>query len=140
MSFQYAGERILLTLWVGALWCIGYIAAPVLFATLDDRALAGLLAGKMFTVVTYLSFACGGILLLFQLLRPSAGRWRLGVLLGMLFAIAVGELVVRPQMAAAADTADFGRLHGLAQGIYLVVSLLGLTLVGFGLRPARDGI
>ena len=49
-----AGDRILLTLWVGSLWAIGYIAAPTLFATLEDRALAGTLAGAMFVRARYL--------------------------------------------------------------------------------------
>ncbi|MCK5382667.1 MAG: DUF4149 domain-containing protein, partial [Gammaproteobacteria bacterium] len=30
-------ERILLTLWVGSLWVVGFVVAPVLFAELDDR-------------------------------------------------------------------------------------------------------
>jgi hypothetical protein len=38
-----------LTLWVGGFWAIGYLAAPMLFYNLDDRMLAGMLAGKMFT-------------------------------------------------------------------------------------------
>ena len=31
---------IAITLWVGGLWAIGYIAAPVLFSSLGDRQLA----------------------------------------------------------------------------------------------------
>ena len=38
-------ERFLLTLWVGGLWIIGYLVTPVLFKTLDNRQLAGELAG-----------------------------------------------------------------------------------------------
>ena len=34
---------------MGGLWAIGYLAAPVLFASLGDKMLAGMLAGKMFT-------------------------------------------------------------------------------------------
>ena len=45
------GERVLLTLWVGGLWAIGYMVAPALFATLEDRALAGNLAGLMFEII-----------------------------------------------------------------------------------------
>jgi len=40
---------IVITLWVGALWAIGYLAAPTLFHVLDDRALAGKVAGQLFT-------------------------------------------------------------------------------------------
>ena len=38
---------IVITLWVGALWAIGYMAAPTLFHVLDDRALAGKLAANV---------------------------------------------------------------------------------------------
>ena len=39
--------QIAITLWVGGLLAIGYIAAPVLFASLGDRQLAGMVAGKL---------------------------------------------------------------------------------------------
>jgi dipeptide/tripeptide permease len=130
-----AAQRCLITLWVGALWTIGYVAAPVLFASLEQPAEAGRLAGNMFTVVAYLSFAAGGALLLILLTvdgwRP---RWRAWMVAAMLVLIAVGELVVRPLMTTAAP-ADFGRLHGIAQSIYLLVSLLGLLLAAGG--PSR---
>ena len=32
---------VALTLWIGALWTVGYVVAPTLFSTLSDRALAG---------------------------------------------------------------------------------------------------
>lgn len=134
------GERLLATLWVGALWCVGYIAAPVLFAELSDRALAGQLAGAMFTVVAYLSLFCGVALALMQIaggVRPRHRNWRLWLIGAMLLLIGVGEFGVRPLMADAAG-ADFGRLHGIAQSIYLVVSLLGLGLVAFGLERDRS--
>ena len=42
---------LLLTLWVGALWMTA-ITASVLFHTISDRQLAGLVAGKLFTIVS----------------------------------------------------------------------------------------
>ena len=52
--------QIAITLWVGGMWAIGYLAAPVLFDALpDDRMLAGILAGKMFAWVAYIGMACG---------------------------------------------------------------------------------
>jgi hypothetical protein len=128
MTVIAALERVVLTLWVGALWTVGYLAAPVLFATLDDRALAGRLAGNMFTSVAYLSLAAGGILLLIEWRRHDRHRWRLWLIAAMLVLIAIGELWVRPLMAVAA-LGDFARLHGIAQVVYLLVSLLGLALV-----------
>ena len=44
---------------VGSLWAIGLIAAPTLFSVLSDNTqLAGLLAGKMFTLTAYVGMAC----------------------------------------------------------------------------------
>lgn len=46
-------QSIAVTLWVGALWAIGLIVAPLLFHTLTDRSQAGMLAGQFFTTITY---------------------------------------------------------------------------------------
>ena len=40
-------EKILLTIWVGAMWSVGYIVAPVLFQMLD-KPVAGNVAGQLF--------------------------------------------------------------------------------------------
>lgn len=128
MSWLAAIERVILTAWIGALWAVGYLAAPVLFASLESRALAGQLAGAMFTKVACLSVVAAIALLLIQWRRGwRLARWRSLVTAAMLVLIVIGELWVRPMMATAAPP-DFGRLHGLAQGIYLLVSVLGLAL------------
>ena len=131
-----AGERILLTLWVGGLWAVGYMVAPALFASLDDRALAGSLAGVMFAIVAYVGLLCGGLLLLFNQLRNSRRRfnWRALVLVAMLLLTAVGQFYLAPLIAdlraqGLADSVQFGRLHGAAAAGYLLTSLLGLALV-----------
>jgi hypothetical protein len=131
-----AVERVVLTLWVGALWAIGYIAAPVLFGVPEAQALAGRLAGEMFTAVSYLSLAAAAMLLLIRFLRRRwRPLWQPAAIGAMLALIVAGEFGVRPLMSAAAP-AEFGRLHGIAQGIYLLVSLLGLILVA---APQRKG-
>jgi len=137
-----AGERILLTLWVGGLWAIGYIVAPALFANLDDRALAGSLAGVMFEIIAYVGLLCGGLLLVFNQMRNSRRlNWRALVLLLMLLLIAVGQFYLAPMIAGLrsqglADSVQFGRLHGVAASGYLLTSLLGLALVIAG--PESD--
>jgi len=69
-----AGELLLQTLWVGALWTVGYIVAPALFANLPDRTQAGQMAGELFTLVTWLGLACGGILLVADEVITAFGR------------------------------------------------------------------
>lgn len=130
------GEPILLTLWVGGLWTIGYIVAPTLFAQLDDRALAGTLAGRLFEIIAWIGLLCGSLLLLGNQLRNKHRRinWRAIVLVLMLLLIVIGQFVLAPMIAemrasGLADSPSFGQLHGLAAVGYLITSLLGLALV-----------
>lgn len=138
-------ERILLTVWIGGMWSVGYIVAPTLFNMLDDRMLAGKLAGQLFSIMSYLGLACGGVLLTSQIYRSVKGwmkNWRFWTLLGMLVVIVVGEFYLQPLMAelkagglteGSASTKQFGRLHGLASVLFMINSLAGLVLVVFGL-------
>ncbi len=145
--FLSAGENILLTLWVGGLWITGYLVVPALFATLDDRMLAGDLAGSVFSLMSWVGLACGGLLLLGVLLRErgrSPRAWRLWVLATMLAIVAIGLFVLQPQMQAlkaqgigpgSVQAVEFGRLHGVSSVLFLINSILGLLLVGAGMRP-----
>ena len=134
------GERIILTLWVGGLWAIGFLAVPVLFHTLDDRTLAGQLAAPMFTLINGIGLTCGALLLLSAAIgdgRAWYRSWRVGVIAIMMAGMAVILFVIQPQMAAlkvqvapgGALDPQFGRLHGISSAIYLLVSVLGLLLV-----------
>ena len=141
MKYSLAAERILLTLWVGSLWVAGFLVAPTLFAVLDDRALAGTVAGSLFTKVSYIGLLCGGVLLLLNRILKRGMRWRLWVLLTMLVLVVAGQFVLTPMIAelrvqGLTDTARFGQLHGLAGSLYLVTSILGLALVAAG-QPAE---
>ena len=62
---------IAITLWVGGLWAIGYIAAPVLFSSLGDRQLAGMVAGKLFSLIGWIGLGSAAYLLLFLLVRQG---------------------------------------------------------------------
>lgn len=132
-----AGERVLLTLWVGGLWTVGSLVAPVLFAGLDDRALAGTLAGRLFQMLSYIGLFCGGLLLLGNLWRYRRLNARAFVLLSMLGLVAINEWLISPLIAdmrqsGAVTTAAFAQVHGAASVVFLVVSLLGLFLVASG--------
>ena len=141
-----ARARLLLaTLWVGSLWTIGYVVAPTLFATLPDRILAGTIAGSLFRIEAWISIGCAILLAGLQALQPAgeAGRQRrtLSMLvLAMLGCTLVGYFGLQPMMAAlraeaggalmeGAARTQFGILHGVASGFYLLQSLLGLVLL-----------
>jgi len=130
-------ERILLTLWVGSLWVVGFIVAPVLFTELNDRALAGSTAGTLFTVTSYIGLASGSVLLLLNAVVRKRINWRALALLGMLSLIVIGQFVITPMVAdlrlqGLTDTPRFGQLHGVASVLFLLTSVLGLVLVAAG--------
>ena len=133
-----------ITLWVGALFAIGYLAAPTLFAQLTDRALAGSLAGDMFRWVAWLGIVCGVYLLLFQMARrglgvfKSAVFWLVLLMLGLTVAGYFGIAPLLAQLKADALPRQvmesalrdrFATWHGISSGLYLLESLLGVALV-----------
>ncbi len=137
---QTNGERMLLSLWVGALWSIGYLAVPTLFASLDDRAVAGMVAGRMFTGVSLIGLGCGTALLVsfwMQGVQPLRER-RVQMIIAMLVLVLLGEFVLQPQMAAlkaegliegSGAAARFGVLHGIASLLYFANSVFGMVLL-----------
>lgn len=138
-------ERIILTLWVGGLWMIGYLAVPLLFHQLDDTQLAGRLAGEMFRALNWFGLVAGALLLVsnrLQARRPGID-WRAVTLVLMLVLILANAFAISPLMQelkagglaeGSEAAARFGRLHGLSSLLYLFQSLLGLGLVIFGVR------
>ena len=143
-NWPHALAQLLTTLWVGGLWSIGFLAAPILFATLPDKMLAGMLAGNMFTLIAYTGMICACYLLLYygqslkkQALQQTAFR----IIVLMLLLTLIGQFGIQPQMAelkAQALPADvmhsafaerFQMLHHIATLLYSTQSLLGIVLV-----------
>jgi len=136
---------VVITLWVGALWAIGYLAAPTLFYTLqDNRQLAGVLAGKMFGYVAYIGIASAFYLLVHRLVRfgtPALKQGFFWAVLVMLLLVLAGQFGIQPILASLKSQAmpadvmhsifadRFKTWHGVASIAYLVESLLGLVLV-----------
>jgi len=132
------------TAWVGGLWGIGYVAVPVLFQILPDRMLAGMLAGKIFTLVAYIGIACACYLLAYHLNVSGKTAFKqtvFRVVVFMLLLTMIGQFGIQPIMVdikAQALPADvmhsafadrFMMLHGVSSILYLVQSLLGAVLV-----------
>lgn len=145
-KFLLGLDRALLALWVGALWTVGFMVAPVLFAELD-RHTAGSLAGILFRYLNAAGLIVGAWLLLRNRLTTQA---RLpALLLGlMLLVILINEFGLAPEIAAlremgfVADSeaaARFGLLHAAASVLYLVNALFGLTLVVMSERETAAG-
>jgi hypothetical protein len=150
--FAEALYFITLTLWVGGLWAIGFLVAPVLFATLADRQLAGMLAGKLFALIGWVGLACAAYMLLLMLIRLGRSALKRGVfwlLVAMLVLTLLSQFGIQPLLAQLKTDAlprevmesvlrdRFAAWHGVSSILYLVQSVLGLLLVigaGRGLK------
>ena len=141
-----------ITLWVGGIWAIGYVAAPVLFASLGDRQLAGMVAGKLFALIGWIGLGSAAYLLLFLIVRWSGQFFRRGVfwlvlLMGLL--VAASQFGIQPLMAQLKADAlprevmesvlrdRFAAWRGISSILYLVQSVLGLWLVVWANRGLR---
>lgn len=143
---------VAITLWVGGLWAIGYIAAPVLFSSLGDRQLAGLVAGKLFSLIGWIGLGSAAYLLLFLLVRQGGQVFKGAVfwlVLSMAVLVAASQFGIQPLMAQLKADAlprevmasvlrdRFAAWHGISSILYLVQSLLGLWLVVWANRGVR---
>ena len=108
--------------WWGSLTCLGFFVVPMLFANLPTPAMAGNMAAKLFSAQTYVSTACGVLLLLmFGSKRPlvpmdTAGAATLFVVGGVMLALLV-EFGVAPRIVTRENLALW---HGVGSVMYLV--------------------
>jgi len=107
-------------LWWGSLTTVGFYVVPMLFAHLPTPALAGNMAGKLFSAQTWVAVVCGLLLLLsFRSNRPTdqyqqAPPAIIYVVTGMFLAL-LSEFAVAPHIIAR----DNLRLwHSLGTGLY----------------------
>ena len=111
----------LAALWWGSLTTLGFFVVPMLFANLATPALAGNMAAKLFSIQTYLSAACGLLILLaFGSKQPlvqedTARSATLFVVGGVLLAMLV-EFGVAPRIVSRENLALW---HGLGSAMYL---------------------
>ena len=143
-SLADALQSIAVTLWVGGMWIVGFIVAPLLFSRLGDRALAGAFAGKLFTIIAWIGISCALYLVLFRLVRFGAGCFRQGfvwvtlLMLALLIAGGLGVQAILESLRVQALPTEvmesvfrdrFMTWHGVASVLYVIQSLLGLVLV-----------
>lgn len=119
--------RVVLVLWAGSLWSVSWVAWT-LFHAQSDRGLAGVLAGPLFSIETYVG---AGVAALAALL-PGRTRFVWGYVAAVLMGI--NEWVLRPVMVAArahgaAAGLTFGAWHGVSALLYCLASLALLRLV-----------
>jgi len=130
--------------WAGSLWTVGLLVAPVLFAVIEDRSLAGRVAGELVHYAAWVGLACAAWILLFRLARFGGGAFRqkatwIALLLAAL--VALGEFGVQPVLAALREQAltreiaesvfrqRFGTWHGVASVLYVIQCAVAVALV-----------
>lgn len=141
---------LVIAFWVGSQMAIGYIAAPVLFSQLADRALAGALAGAMFAAMAWVALGCGTYLLLTLALTHgrailrSVEFWCIVLMLALTL---LGHFGIGPLLAGLKAEAlplpvmesplrdRFALWHGVSSVLYLLQTLAGLALV-LAARPS----
>jgi len=122
------------------MWAIGYLVVPELFKQLPTSQMAGSMAGDLFLLLGRAGLICTLILIVLYFLIDQS-KWRFAVLLVIAVLISTNLYILTPEIAALRETAGsalqkgteiysrFALLHGIASGVYLLVSLLGLLLV-----------
>lgn len=145
-AFWSAFRLVLIAFWCGLTWTVGYVVAPTLFQLLDDRALAGTIAGALFRIQAFASLGLGALLI--ALCFANAGPrdinrvwWKqadVRIVLAMLVTCLLGYFSLQPMMHAArlamaagdaSAHARFSMFHGVSSLAYLVQSVLGLWLL-----------
>jgi hypothetical protein len=127
VKFLQAVFRLLLVLWAGSLGSLLWVAAT-LFQLQSDRHTAGLIAGRLFSIETYLGLGVAAI----AALLPSRARFRLGfAAAGVLCA---NEWLLKRAMSAAqtqgsALALSFGAWHGLSATLYLVACICVAVMI-----------
>lgn len=109
-------------LWWGSLTAVGFMVVPLLFKFLPTPAMAGHMAARLFTAQTWVSVACGVVLLLVSRSdRPPAQARRaqaalVFIVLGMLLALLI-EFAVAPRIVARENLRLW---HGAGSVMYVV--------------------
>ena len=123
-------------LWWGSLTAIGFLAVPLLFAHLPTPAAAGQMAARLFSAQTWVSLACG-VLLLMSARTVEGPRmdWAGGALVfvvaGLLLAV-LAEFAVAPRIVARQNLALW---HGVGSAMYLGQWLCSATVLWKITRP-----
>ena len=139
-----AVHAVCVAAWAGALWTVGLLVMPVLFAAHLDHEPLVAVQGRLLLLVAMLGACCGGYLLLFRLLRFGGHALRHGFFWAvlLLLLLGVGQQFLSQSLLHALDAQ--GLLHhwvelglrdrsatwsGLPSVFYLVQCLVALALV-----------
>lgn len=119
------------SLWWGSLTAIGFVAVPLLFVYLATPSIAGQMAAKLFTAQTWISAACGLLLMMSSRAGDEPARldWGQGALAfvtaGLLFAL-LAEFAIAPRIVARENLALW---HGVGTALYALQWICALVVL-----------
>jgi hypothetical protein len=119
--------RVLLVLWAGSLWSLLWVAATV-FKFQPDRHAAGLIAGRLFSIETYLAL---GVAIL-AILLPGRGRFRLVYFAAAILAVnewILKRVMIQAQVHVTAGGLGFGAWHGISAVLYVLACLCIVIMI-----------
>ncbi|KQQ89144.1 DUF4149 domain-containing protein [Massilia sp. Leaf139] len=139
-----AARMLLAALWAGALWVLGYIAAPAVFGIVSGP-LAGDIVGSFLRRLAWISIACALLMLVLVRFSPDLDpvrkRYLNRLVLAMLACALVMFVGLQPAMAALREAAgpagvrasplwtQFAVMHGVSQLFHLIEGVLAAVLV-----------
>lgn len=140
----HAFTAVVITLWVGALWMTGLTAYTLFQMFPNDTHLAGEIAGRLFTLVSYIGMGAGFYLLIQRVTLAGTQALKqpyFWIVLGMLMLVLIGHFGIQPLIAQlkvdalpndvmqSVFASRFKAWHGVASLAYLIECVLGLMLV-----------
>ena len=126
----------------GALLSVGFLVTPTLFNVLDDKQVAGMIAGEVFKNTSFFSLVASVFLLIYAnlLVKRDLNHYKLirWLLLSCICLTLIGTFVVQPMMVELRELAlnqgapvmqspqakSFGRLHQLSSALFTIEVLM----------------
>jgi hypothetical protein len=137
-------KNLLTVLWVGGMWIVGAVVAPVLFHAMTDGS-AMVMTDKMLRIVGWIGIVAGIYLLIWWIWVDGLKSFQTGrfwLIIGMLACTLINQFAVfpilasiKPAMSQATEGMFGGGLSGwrtISSLIYLLQSVLGVIYVWGG--------
>jgi hypothetical protein len=142
-------------LWVGSFIAIGFLVVPILFTTIGDRQIAGVIAANLFKINSYIGVGLCSLLMIIanHLVKLECRSYRQirWILLLMLVCAVAAACIIIPWMNALRDQALqlgisirdtsnaklFNLLHMVSSTVFIIQSILGIVLVWWSTKNAE---
>jgi uncharacterized membrane protein len=145
---------VALSIWVGGMVVLAFLAAPLAFRELPTRAQAGAFFGRLLGGFSWIELGCAAVCLAAalacHLARPAISGWakaQIAVLAGMVVVAGFHDLFVIPmarsiraeaggeiESAPEALRVKFARFHRVSEALFGLNLLMGIALVALSTR------